>query len=227
MPGHNTSIIQPSDYNQTTGIVMARDLMKVYNSTCAGWDSTYPGSDEELWLNVNLLGRNLEINRHLGITNLRLNQLLESNLKLIGIELNETIRDWDKYLDTGRNRPWEMDLNYIGLCPDYINPYNMLDQLFNLESEKCFSRINDSTAVGLTEMMRNAISETNRTKQLEIYGNIQSYIFDVDRPLTPASHVHISGWVYLLQQIHKKTLKGVQYNVLELFKVANWYWEDT
>lgn len=227
MPGHNASVIQASDYDFATGIEMARDLMKEYNPICATWDSTFGGINEVNWTGANLLGRNLEINRHFGsTTNLRLNQLLKSNLNLIGVNISETMREWGDYLDTGKISPWEMDMSYIGLCSNYLNPYTIINPLFNLEADQCFSRINDTTIGGLTDMMMNAISETNRTKQLENYGNIQSYIFDVDRLLTPASHAHISGWVYLVHQIHKKTLKGVQYNVMELFKVASWYWDD-
>jgi len=227
MPGHNASVVQASDYDHATGIEMARDLMKIYNSTAAAWDSTFGGDNEANWTGTNLIGRNLEINRHFGSrTNLRLNELLNANLKLIGVNTSETIREWGDYLDAGKNTPWEMDICYIGLCPDYLNPYNIIDPLFNLHSEYCYSRINDTTLGGLTDMMNDAIKETNRTKQLEIYRNIQSYIFDVNRPLTPASHIHISGWVYKVQQAHLPDLKGVNYNVMKIIECWDWYKES-
>ncbi|MFX1277988.1 MAG: ABC transporter substrate-binding protein [Promethearchaeota archaeon] len=227
MPGHNASVVQASYYNFTTGIKMARDLMKIYNPICATWDSSYPGTDEGLWTNANLLGRSFYLYRHFGsIINQNLNLLIDSNLNLIGIQASEIPIDWDPIYFLEEKKPWEMDLRYIGWCPDYLNPYNIIDPLFNLESYSCFSRINDTSIGGLSYMMKAAIKETNRTKQLEIYGNIQSYIFDVDRPLTPASHVHIPLWVYHLEQIHKKSLKGVHYNVMKLLEVKNWYEDD-
>ena len=74
--------------------------------------------------------------------------------------------------------------------------------------------------------MENALLETNRSKQLDIYANIQSYIFDINRPLNPASHVHISEWVYLVRQAHMPDLKGVSYNPMKIIECWNWYWED-
>ena len=224
MSGYNHSVIQGNDYNFSIGVEKARDLMKVYNSTCTTWDSSFPGTDEILWINANLIGKNLQINRYLDNSkNLELNQLLIENWALIGIQAYETIRDWFLFLEIEKD-PWKTDIIYNGYCPDYLNPYSIINPLFNLHSYERLSRLNDSISGGLTDMMNSAINELNRTKQLEIYGNIQSYIFDVNRPLTPASHAHISGWVYNVHQIHDEDLKGVHYNVLELLDVANWYY---
>ena len=226
MPGYNASVVQASDYDFAIGIEKARDLMKIYNPICTGWDSTYGGANEADWSGANLLGRSIRVKRYFGsTTHLRLNYLLSYNLDLIGINI-WVYGEWDDYLDMSEKIPWEMDLSYVGWCPDYLNPYSIIDPLFNLESESCFSRINDTTSGGLTDMMDDAIKETNRTKQLEIYGNIQSYIFDVNRPLTPASHAHISSWVYKVQQVHMSDLKGVNYNVMKIIECWDWYKDD-
>ncbi|MFX0030643.1 MAG: ABC transporter substrate-binding protein [Candidatus Hermodarchaeota archaeon] len=223
MPGYNASVVQASDYNFSVGVEKARNLMKLYNSTCTGWNSSFPGTDESLWTNNNLLGKNLQINRLLNNNiNFELNKLLIENWALIGVQAYETIRDRDDFMEIEKN-PWKTDIIYNEFCPDYLNPYNIINPLFNLQSEYCLSKINDSRVGGLTDMIYSAINEINRTKQSEIYGNIQSYIFDVNRPLIPASNVHISGWVYKIHQIHKEELKGVQYNVLGLLDIANWY----
>jgi peptide/nickel transport system substrate-binding protein len=224
MPGHNRSVVQASDYNFETGVEMARNYMKQYNPACLTWNSTFPGTDEALWLGANLLGRNLELNRMFGsTTNLRINQLLASNWDLIGIKISETIRDWDDYIDTGEHTPWKMDVASSWWCPDYLNPFNMIDPLFNLDSAACLSRINDTT---LSSLIRQAAIEINRPKQLELYGNIQSLIFDVNRPLNPSSHAHISGSVDLVHYTHKVTLKGVEYNLLEFNSIKTWYYES-
>jgi len=228
MPGHNSSVVQASDskYNWTWGIYQARQLMaSMYPTETAGLD-LHLGTDDALWDALSL--RTLEVNRHLGsTTNLRLNLLMEINFGLIGIDLVETIRDWGDYLDTGENSPWEMDIAYINWYSDYLNPFNMVDPLFNLASGACFSRINDTSPGGLTELMDTAAVETNRTLQLEIYQNIQSYLYDVERPLTPASHAHISTWVYLVQSVHDSDLLGVNYNVISILDFYSIKWNKT
>ncbi|MFX1277989.1 MAG: ABC transporter substrate-binding protein [Promethearchaeota archaeon] len=232
MPGHNASVIQASDISRTYAynLAEARQILKDNAADIVARGglnvSNYDINNDSDWIGKNILGRNLEINCHFGsTTNLRLNQLLSLNFDLIGIQISETTRDWKEYLSVGEQTPWEMDLNYMGRCPDYLNPYNIIDPLFNLDSNSCFSRINDTTKGGLIDMMDTAIKETNRTKQLEIYENIQSYIFDVNRPLTPASHAHISGWVYLIKQAHMPDLKGVNYNVMKIIECWKWYYE--
>jgi peptide/nickel transport system substrate-binding protein len=226
MPGHNASVVQASDDSFTFAgnIEKARDIIKTMWPLASTWDSTYGGTNEAEWTGNTF--QTLEINRHFGsLTNQRLNQLMDDNFELIGVDIVETIRDWGVYLDVGENSPWEMDIGYIGWCPDYLNPFNMIDPLFNLQSHSCFSRINDTSTGGLTELMDAAAAETNRTLQLELYGDIQSLIYDINRAVTPASHAHISGWVYLVQQTHKSSLMGVQYNVMTMVEISHWYRE--
>jgi ABC-type oligopeptide transport system substrate-binding subunit len=149
-------------------------------------------------------------------------KVIMPSLNLIGISVDEHVLDWYESIFL---KPWEIDGSFTGWCPDYLNPFNMFNPLFNLQSPACFSRLNDTSIGGLTDMMESAIKEINRTKQLEIYGNIQSYIFDVNRPLTPASHAHISGWAYKVHQIHDRDLKGVNYNTMQLLEIENWYYK--
>jgi len=232
MPGHNPDVVQASNdtFDWEDNIIKARQVLKDNAAdivarggiNCAGFDV----NDDADWEGKNILGRALEINRHFGSnTNLRLNQLMEDNFGRIGIQIEETIREWGDYLDTGEHHPEQMDIGYIGWCPDYLNPFNMIDPLFNLNSHSCFSRINDTSSGGLTELMALAAAETDRDTQLDYYKDIQTKIYDVIQPLNPASHAHISGWVYLVQQTHKKDLKGVQYNVMTMTEYYKWYYE--
>ncbi len=231
MPGYNASVIQASDDSFTweANIVKTRQLLKDNAADIiarggidiSGFDVNTDGD----WTGQNILGRNLEVNRHFGSnTNLRLNQLMASNFDLIGIQTTETIRDWGDYLDTGEQTPWEMDIGYIGWCPDYLNPFAMIDPLFNLDSGACFSRINDTSTGGLTELMDAAAIETDYSTQLDYYMKFQSLIYDVNRPLNPASHVHISGWVYLVQQVHKAELENFSYNVMGILDFYSIEW---
>jgi ABC-type transport system substrate-binding protein len=230
MPGHNASVIQASDSSFTweENIVKARQILQANAAdivTRGGLDcSAWNVSDDLDWLGKDLIGRPLEINRHFGSkTNQDMNQLMANNFDLIGIQTTETIREWGVYLDTGENTPWLMDIGYVGWCPDYLNPFNMIDPLFNLASGSCFSRINDTSTGGLTELMDAAAAETDLNVQLNYYMKIQSLIYDINRPLNDASHAHISGWVYLVQQTHKVALKGVQYNVMTMVEFSHWY----
>ncbi|TKJ20848.1 MAG: hypothetical protein CEE43_11420 [Promethearchaeota archaeon Loki_b32] len=236
MPGHNASVVQASDSSFTwvANVVKAREIL-IANAAdiedrggmpAVDIEALDPNNDAQ-WIDLtNILGRKLEINRHFGsTTNKRVNQLMTDNFDLLGIEMDESIREWGVYLDVGENTPWIMDIGYIGWCPDYLNPFNMIDPLFNLASGSCFSRINDTSPGGLTDLMNTAAAEGDYNIQLGYYMDIQSLIYDINRPINPASHCHISGWVYLVQQTHLKTLKGVQYNVMTMVEFAHWYRE--
>lgn len=230
MPGHNASVVQASDDSFTweDNIEKARALMmSMYPTETAGLLVDFDeGTNDAAWKALPAL-RTLGINRHSGsLANERLNTLLTTNFDLIAIHLDETIRTWSVYLKAGQHSPWDMDIGYIGWCPDYLNPFNMIDPLFNLASGSCFSRINDTTPVtGLTALMEQAAGQTGQD-QLDTYGDIQSLIYDIERPVNPASHAHISGWVFLVQQTHKTSLKGVQYNVMTMVEISKWYRED-
>ena len=231
MPGHNESVKQAHDYKWEDNIKKAREIMQQAYADeditvdCSGWDTDYPGTSESDWKGANLIKRKLKLNQHFGsTTNLRINQLLADNFALVGLVTAEPdVREWGDYLDTGENTPWVMDIGYIGWCPDYLNPFNMIDPLFNLASASCFSRINDT---GLTALMNAGATITNMTEQLPYWEAIQSYIYDIDRPLTPASHAHVSGWVYLVQSIHKKGLMRDEYNVMQNWHIERWYYEE-
>ena len=232
MPGHNASIVQASDNGNTweQNIVLARQILKANAADIiarGGIDiSGFDVNNDSYWTGQNILGRNLELNRHFGSsTNEGLNDLMAANFDMIGIQTFETIRTWGDYEDTGEQTPWQMDIAYTGRCADYLNPFNMIDPLFNLASGSCFSRINNTSTDSLTELMNAAVAETNLNIQYNYYMKIQSLIYDVNRPLNPASHCHISSWVYLVHQIHKTSLKGVQYNVMTMIEISHWYWE--
>ncbi|MBY8989296.1 MAG: ABC transporter substrate-binding protein [Candidatus Lokiarchaeota archaeon] len=227
MPGYNSSLEgkmasdNPFGGTYESSIKKAREIMmSLYPTNTSGLDPNYPGTTESGWSSLSI--DTLEVNQHFGdLTNLRLNQLMTANFDLIGIDIDITTRTWGEYLDTGEHTPWEMDLGYIGWCPDYLDAFNMLDPLFNNLSGSCFSRISDPD---LITMLETASALTNSTERQEVYMDIQSYIYDITRT-TPASYTHIPGWVFLIQQVHKTDLKGVGYNVMAMLDCWNWYKE--
>lgn len=228
MPGYNSSLEgkMAADYpfggNYESNVKKAREILKVlYPTETTGLDENYPGTTESGWSSLSL--ETLEVNQHFGdLTNQRLNTLMTANFDLIGIDISVTIRTWGEYLETGENTPWEMDLGYIGWCPDYLDAFNMLDPLFNNISGSCFSRISDPV---LITMLQTASGITDPATRQDMYKDIQSYLFDITRPATPATYTHIPGWVFLIQQVHVNALKGIGYNVLAMLDCWNWYKE--
>ncbi|MHA2280545.1 MAG: ABC transporter substrate-binding protein [Promethearchaeota archaeon] len=220
-PGHNASVHQA--YNETdyaTQIFKARDLIKIIYPSVALPSDLDLGTNDQDWRDLSL--RQMLINEHSGGgLSTDLTTLVKNNWNLIGIDVVETVREWDDYLDLGELTPWEMDGGFVGWGPDYLNPFNMIDPLFNLNSGSCFSRINDTT---LTAMMTDAATETNYLLSLDKWRDVQSLIYDI-RYENPASSAHIPSYVYFSQQTHKATLKGVQYNLLGDYNWANWYEE--
>ncbi|MFX1427334.1 MAG: ABC transporter substrate-binding protein [Promethearchaeota archaeon] len=226
MPGHNSSIWNGYNESLTNGydssIKKARELMKTIWPAAATWDSDYPGTSESQWTDNHFM--TFELNEHSGgglFTDLTL--ITMASWRLIGVYLDVySPCRWDQYLCIEDVTPWEVDGDIVSWGPDYLNPYNMIDPLFNLASGSCFSRINDT---GLIDLMEDAISETNYTAHLEKWANVQSYIFDIKRPENPSSHCHIPLYTYKAYQVHKTNLKGVTYNVLNILDTWNWYYE--
>jgi len=231
MPGYNASVEQASDSSFTLedNIVKARQILKANAADIivrGGIDiSGFDVNNDSHWTGQNILGRDLEINRHFGsTTNLRLNELMANNFDLIGIQTFETIRYLGDWLDPYWDPPWMIDIAYWGWCPDYLNPFNMIDPFFNLDSPSCFSRINDTSIGGLTELMDAAAIETDYPAQLNYYMKIQSLIYDINRPLNPASHTHISCWANLVHQVHKAELENFPYNVMRILDLYSIEW---
>ena len=225
-PGHNASVwhgYNESSYGEQIG--KARDLMMaMYPGLTSGLTRVLDGgSNDDDWKDLDI--RTMHINEHSGgglATDLTL--ICRASWDLIGVSVDETVREWTQYLNVGELTPWEMDGGFVGWGPDYLNPYNMIDPLFNLASGSCFSRINDTSSGGLTAQLTAAILETDYNAQLVLWADLQSYLYDV-RFDNPATSTHIPAYTYFAQQVHKETLMGVQYNLIGDFNWANWYEE--
>jgi ABC-type transport system substrate-binding protein len=224
-PGHNSSVwFGYNESSYTVQIEKARALIKICYPSVALPVTMDGGSNDAAWKALSLI--DLEMNEHSGgglSTDLSL--IAEASFDLIGVDVTVTVREWGEYLDVGELTPWEMDCGFVGWGPDYLNPYNMIDPLYNLASGSCFSRINDTSSGGLTEQLQAAVEETDYATQLTLWENLQSYLYDV-RFEHPGSCCHIPAYVYFVQQVHKDTLMGVQYNLLGDFNWANWYEEE-
>ena len=190
-PGHNASVWH--GYNESSyavQIAKARDLMiAMYPTETVGLTNVLDGgANDAAWISI-AQGltplKDLQINEHSGgglSTDLTL--ICKASWALIGVDVDETVREWGDYLDVGELTPWQMDGGFVGWGPDYLNPYNMIDPLFNLASGSCFSRINDTSPGGLTELMEDAATETDYATSLLKWQKAVSYTH-LTLPTTP------------------------------------------
>ena len=233
MPGHNASVWH--GYNESSyavQIAKARDLMMMmYPTETAGLTNVLDGGVNDAgWIAIaegSTPLKDLQINEHSGgglSTDLTL--ICRYSWSLIGVDVDATVREWDDYLDVGELTPWQMDGGFVGWGPDYLNPFNMIDPLFNLASGSCFSRINDTSPGGLTDSLNDAATETDYATSLLKWMDIQSLLYDM-RYENPASLVHIPAYTYFAQQVHKTGLEGFDYNVAGLLDFYSCKWNET
>ncbi|MFX1477414.1 MAG: ABC transporter substrate-binding protein [Promethearchaeota archaeon] len=215
MPGHNDSVVIV-DFD----IQKAREIMQSMDFGFTGgvpWDTTYPGTNEADWTGASF--RTVEVNRHYGsVNNEQMNLIMDQTFALIGVDTHETVREWGEYLDTGENHPWDMELSYIGWCPDYLDAFNMMDPLLNPASHSNFAHINDPH---VNSQLALAAITTSPAARQAIYMHLQSYLFDV----TTADH----EWKYpqaplftsLVTYCHSSKLTYTAYNAL----ADMWTWK--
>lgn len=130
---------------------------------------------------------------------------LHETFKLIGIRLNDSHWAWD----TCPNFP-EDDYNFILLwwSPDYLDPFNMLNPLFNPNSSSNASQIDDPW---LNEKLNRASNTTDDAARYEIYKSIQSYMAEV-------GFFHAYLYHPKIFFVHSADLYGVPYNAMERFE---------
>ncbi|MFX1456011.1 MAG: ABC transporter substrate-binding protein [Promethearchaeota archaeon] len=232
MPAYNSSLegkmAQDFPFSGTYegNVEKARDLMKIIYPSIGLSSTVDGGANDNAWIALAWGSSplwDIRIYEYFG-GGLRtdLITLLKDDWALIGVNVDE-ISTWDEYLDVGEIEPWEFDGNFIGIGCDYLNPYNTINQLFDLHSYSYFSRINDTY---LTGMIMNALNTVNYSAHLEKWMDIQSYIFDITLPENPSSYCHIPTYTYKDYQIHKSSLIGVNYNVLKVLDTWNWYHDE-
>jgi peptide/nickel transport system substrate-binding protein len=93
--------------------------------------------------------------------------------KLIGIQVQDDPVTFSQFLTYLYDDYDHLGVYAIGWGPDYLDPYNMLDPLFNPASSSNSAQVDDAH---LNAMMAAALSETDETARNTIYQNIQGYI---------------------------------------------------
>ena len=214
MPGHDPTVVVPQ-YN----VSEARLLMQAIGYG-GGWDvgamnattgELIPGANEADWKAATFFsdefGHPIDINYHSGsIFNRDLNDLLMFNLDLIGIDTDETTRDWGVFLDDGEQGNLR-GMWYVGWGPDYIDAFNMLDPLFNPASAANFINLTDTEIVNWLNL---ASTETDIPTRYNLFSLIQHKLFEV-------LYAHTPLMASLGRSVHGIDIQGMAYNALGNF----------
>jgi len=133
---------------------------------------------------------------------------ITSWLKLIGIDVVDDGVTWDQfliYLDTDYDH---LGVYAIGWAPDYLDPYNMIDPLFNPASASNSAQINDTH---LNDMMASALAQTDTDARNIIYKNVQSYLARMQ--------FHAPLYHSKVLYAHGADLYGIPYNAMGALRI--------
>ncbi|MFX1355115.1 MAG: ABC transporter substrate-binding protein, partial [Promethearchaeota archaeon] len=144
---------------------------------------------------------------------------LEVWLPRVGIQIVDDGITWNAYLRKLFEDQDELRLFWIGWGPNYKDPHDMLDYLFNpnriynplFDSDYNYytnsAQVNDTK---LNDMLDLALQTIDDTARNTIYKNIQWYISNRLYP-------HCFGYHSKVTYVHKANLHGIQYNALNKF----------
>ncbi|MHA1284876.1 MAG: ABC transporter substrate-binding protein [Promethearchaeota archaeon] len=211
MPGHNASV---QKHLPNINVTYAREIMQSMGFG-VGWDTDYPGTDENKWTNATFatkaFGEPLHLNEFFEDSfNQLINTILIDNFQLIGVDAYvgpKDIRKWEEFLDLGEKDPNQLNVYVVGWAPDYLDAYNMLAPLFLPDSSSNFAQVNISE---VTNLILKAASEPNKTIRLSYYEQIQYILFEKE-------FVHAPFIGSYSRYIHSTDIKGFPYNTMGKF----------
>jgi len=132
---------------------------------------------------------------------------LNNWFKQIGIEVTDDGVTWAEFLNYLFDDYDHLGIFMIGWGPDYLEPYNMLDPLFNPISSSNSGQVNDTW---LNDKMASVLNETDDTTRNNIYKSIQWY-------MATQGFFHIPLYHTKIAYTHLSEIKGVPYNVMKTF----------
>ena len=138
---------------------------------------------------------------------------LNSWFKLIGIEVEDDGVTWDAFLGYLFDDFDHLGIFAIGWAPDYLDPYNMIDPLFNPVSGSNSGQVNDTylmTQLGL------ALGETDDDTRNDIYKHIQWYMATQGFFHAPLYHSKVTS-------CHGANIYGVPYNAMGTLRIFPMY----
>ncbi len=133
--------------------------------------------------------------------------------KLIGINVEDDGVTWDEFLGYLFDDYDHLGIFAIGWAPDYLDPYNMLDPLFNPVLGSNFGQVNDTW---LNTRMAEALAETDDNARNDIYKNIQWYMATEGFFHAPLYHTKVIS-------VHAANIYGVPYNAMGALRIYPMY----
>jgi peptide/nickel transport system substrate-binding protein len=140
-------------------------------------------------------------------------QVLSDWFKLIGVEVVDDGVTWSEFLNYLFDDYDHLGVFVIGWGPDYLDPYNMLDPLFNNVSSSNSAQVNDHK---LQTMMAAALAETNDAIRNDIYKDIQWYMI-------ARGFFHIPLYHSKVTSTHLENIYNVQYNAFGALRIYPMY----
>jgi ABC-type transport system substrate-binding protein len=139
--------------------------------------------------------------------------VLNTWLSAIGIQVVADEVSMSAFLRKLFSDQEELGLFWMSWAPNFKDPFNMLDPLFNPVSSANSAQVNDTK---LNTMMTLALETTDDTTRNRIYKNIQWYLANRLYP-------HCFGYHGKLYYVHSADLRGVPYNALDKFYAYSIY----
>jgi len=131
-------------------------------------------------------------------------RVLQDALPQIGITVTH-ILPWPQYPDILPDpvRYDELALYFAGWGPDYLDPWNMLDPLFNPASASNSAQVDDPY---LTQLLEDIVEELDPDVKSDLVKHAQWYFAE--------NSFHIYAYHPTVTAVHAADLKGVAYNAI-------------
>jgi peptide/nickel transport system substrate-binding protein len=128
--------------------------------------------------------------------------LVTTWLRDIGIEVLDDGITWDAFLDKLYVFHDQLGIYWVGWGPDYLDPFNMLDPLFNPASSSDSAQVDDAY---LNAQLALALATTDDVARNNIYKHIQWYLVE-------SQYVHAFGMHPKLTSVYDSHIHGVALN---------------
>jgi ABC-type transport system substrate-binding protein len=193
--------IESGPYAIDYDVAQARTLMQSM-SFGVGWDTTLGGTDEALWAAASFLTVPHTYNTGNAFRE-KFQVVITNWFNLIGITVLDDGVTFNEFLGYLYDDYDHLGVYAIGWGPDYLDPYNMLDPLFNPASSSNSAQVDDAH---LNALMASALSETDEGARNIIYKNIQGYLARMQ--------FHVALYHSLIVYTHGKDIYDVPYNAM-------------
>jgi peptide/nickel transport system substrate-binding protein len=197
--GYNASV-QAATYDLTTARALMQSMgFGIGFTTDIEWTNVADGSSPFLTTNYTYNDGNIfRENLYYEIANW---------YRLIGIKVEEHKVPYSGFLSYLYGTPEFLGLYALGWAPDYLDPFNMLNPLFNPTSDTNSAQVNDPW---LNAQLAAVVSTLDDSARNNIYKNIQWYISEIGYLHAHLYHPH-------LYFVHLGDLEGVPYNAMNSF----------